>query len=142
MADNTLLAADEEGIVITAVSTDDKIGIDLTNLVEQSASLPDTARVIIELADGAPYFMTIANLKAFLGIAEVERGTFKNADLSAGVLTISHTLGQQYVAVHIIDNNDEEKGLLELDCTASNTVTVNLSDFIPLAGDWRYIVIG
>lgn len=142
MADHTLKAEDDTGIALTASGTDDKIGLDLTNLVEESSALADTARIIIEKADGTPYYMTVANLKSLLGVPLLERGTFVNADLSGGVLTISHTLGQQYVVLLVWDNNDELLWLVEVDCSASNTVTVDLSDFTPLSGTWRYLVMG
>lgn len=79
---------------------------------------------------------------AALPIARVYRTTFTNASLTAGVLTVTHNLGQQYVTVTVVDNN--AKVILPDEITFSSTtaLSVDLTSFGTLSGTWRVIVCG
>lgn len=67
------------------------------------------------------------------------KDTFDDTDLSSGILTINHGLGQLEVFASIFDNNNRS---VDLEVTLSSTTacTVDLSDFAPITGTWRYIV--
>ncbi len=69
-------------------------------------------------------------------------GSFVDGDLSSGVLTITHNLGNQYVSVIIIDNNDNLIALPdEVTMTSTTVATVDLSSYGTLTGTWRYTVL-
>jgi hypothetical protein len=67
-------------------------------------------------------------------------GTFTNASLTAGVLTINHTLGLSApyaVSVSIFDNN--AKQIIPDEVTGSaNSVAVDLTSYGTLTGTWGY----
>ena len=65
---------------------------------------------------------------------------FTSADLTVGVLTVSHNLLYKWNMVQIFDNNDVEvipDGVTLVDL---NTLTVDLSSFSPITGTWHAIV--
>lgn len=65
-------------------------------------------------------------------------GSFDNGDLSSGVLTITHSLGRQYVNCTVYDNNDIEIEPDNVTATDTNTLTVDLSTYGTLTGTWNY----
>lgn len=71
------------------------------------------------------------------------RGTFTNATLSAGVLTITHSLGLSTpftLLLTIADNN--QKQIIPDEVTfLTNTITVDLSSYGTLSGTWGYYYI-
>ena len=77
------------------------------------------------------------------GSAGATRGTFTNANLSSGVLTITHNAGlsSPYVMdVTVYDNN--LKKILPDDMTgATNSVAVDLSSYGSISGTWGYCYI-
>lgn len=75
-------------------------------------------------------------------LARVVRGSFTNATLSAGILTITHGLGTQYDRVTIYDNNGLQIEPDEITATSATVSTVDLSSFGTLTGTWNYVVIG
>ena len=68
--------------------------------------------------------------------------TFTDASLSsAGVLTVTHSLGEKLVQVAIYDNNDEYVVPDDIILTDANNLTVDFSSFEPLTGTWTVVVI-
>ena len=67
--------------------------------------------------------------------------SFVDADLTAGVLTISHNLGRKYVQVQIFDNSDQLIQPDDITLTDGNTVTVDLSSFGTLTGTYNYVIM-
>lgn len=63
--------------------------------------------------------------------------TFADGDLTAGVLTVTHSLGRQYVSAKIYDNNDIEVEPDSITATDTNTTTIDLSGFGTLTGTWN-----
>lgn len=67
-------------------------------------------------------------------------GTFTNATLSSGILTITHNLGLSTpyaLSVSIYDNNGKQ--IIPDDVTGStNSVAIDLTSFGTLAGTWGY----
>lgn len=77
-----------------------------------------------------------------IAIARNYQTTFLNANLVAGVLTVTHNLGNQYPGVTVID--DTGKMILPDDVTYTSTsaLTVDLTSFGTIANTWRVTVIG
>jgi len=67
--------------------------------------------------------------------------TFINADLVAGILTVTHNLGTQYELVTVIDNND--KVIIPDDITFTNTTSllVDLSSYGAITGTWKIFIL-
>lgn len=70
-----------------------------------------------------------------------QTATFVDGDLVGGILTITHTLTEQYLHTTIFDENGLIIGPDDIDCsTGADTVLVDLNSFIPLISTWRYRV--
>jgi len=69
------------------------------------------------------------------------RTSFTNSDLSNGVLTVTHNLGQQYVLVQVYDNNDKMISPDEVTLVNSNSLQVDLSSFGTISGTWHVVVV-
>lgn len=70
------------------------------------------------------------------------RDDFVNADLTAGVLTVTHSLGQKYVQVSVYDNTDKKVMPDDITLTNTTTLTIDFTSFGTLTGTWNVIVIG
>ncbi len=70
------------------------------------------------------------------------RENFVNGDLVAGILTVTHSLGQRYHSVTIYDNTGKEVAPDDITDVDLNTVTVDLSSFVALTGFWNVVVGG
>lgn len=74
------------------------------------------------------------------GAASATSGTFTNGDLSAGILTITHSLSLSApysIIVVIFDNNGKQ--IIPDDVTGStNSVAVDLNSYGTLSGTWGY----
>jgi len=70
------------------------------------------------------------------------RTSFINSDLSSGILTVTHNLGQQIVLVQIYDNNNKKIEPDEITLTNSTSLLVDLTSFGSLSGTWNIIVVG
>jgi len=72
--------------------------------------------------------------------ATLTRATFTNANLSSGILTITHSKGLSTpytVMVVIFDNNNKQ--IIPDEITgATNTVAIDLSSYGTLSGTWGY----
>ena len=66
---------------------------------------------------------------------------FTNASLAAGVLTVTHNLNSQYVAVTVYNNSDLI--IIPDDVTATSTTvcTIDLTSYGTLTGTWRAVII-
>lgn len=66
-------------------------------------------------------------------------GTFANADLNSGILTVTHTNGNAVLPFAITDNNGGNVLLDEQAVTFSNNhITVDLAIFGAISGTWKY----
>jgi hypothetical protein len=63
--------------------------------------------------------------------------SFTDGDLTAGVLTVTHSLGRQFVNPTIYDNSNIKIEPDTYTATDTNTLTVNLSAFGTLTGTWN-----
>jgi hypothetical protein len=67
--------------------------------------------------------------------------SFTNASLSAGVLTVAHSLNTQYVSIVIIDNNSKQIIPDEITYTDANNAAVSLVSYGTISGTWNVIVL-
>jgi hypothetical protein len=67
--------------------------------------------------------------------------SFVDADLTAGVLTVAHSLNQQYCQVQIFNNNDDLIQPDDVTLTDANNLDVDISGFGTITGTWRVVVI-
>ena len=67
--------------------------------------------------------------------------SFVDGDLTAGVLTISHNLGRQYVQVQIFNNSEQLILPDDITLTDANTTTVDLTSFGTLTGTYHYVIM-
>lgn len=67
-------------------------------------------------------------------------GTFTNASLSSGVLTITHSLALSapYAISVVIFNNSNQQITPDNITGATNTVTVDLTSYGTISGTWGY----
>jgi hypothetical protein len=70
----------------------------------------------------------------------VYRQGFVNADLTAGVLTVVHNLGQQFVIVQISNNVNQVVMPDLVVLLNSTTVTVDVSSYGAISGTWNVVV--
>lgn len=76
-------------------------------------------------------------------IARIYQTTFVDADLVAGVLTVTHNLGNQYPDVRIIDNTGKAIGEPdEITYSSATALTCDFTSFGSLTGTWRVTVVG
>jgi len=69
------------------------------------------------------------------------RLSFVNADLVAGVLTVTHNLGIRYHVVAVYDDSNE---LITPDLVTdvdSDSLTIDLTSFGAIAGTWNVVVV-
>lgn len=66
--------------------------------------------------------------------------SFVNGDLVSGVLTVTHSLGNQYVHVTVSDNSDIMIEPDSITFTDSNNLDIDLSSFGTLTGTWNVVV--
>jgi len=66
--------------------------------------------------------------------------TFDNADLTAGVLTVTHNLSNQYNVVVIVDNNNKTVVPDEITHTSTSACSVDLSSYGTITGTWNVVV--
>lgn len=93
---------------------------------------------------------TVANVDALYAVLSLYLGsttvavktsdTFTNADLVAGVLTITHNLGTESIAVYIMDPSGVYSWI-DFTVVDTNSCTVDFGGAIG-AGNWTWIVIG
>ena len=97
----------------------------------------------IAIANGGTNATSASVARTNLGVPGIHRATFTNASLVAGVLTVTHNLGNRVVSVQISDNSSKTIPITD-DVTLVNTTTctVDLTSFLTLVGTWDVIVVG
>lgn len=75
-------------------------------------------------------------------VSRTYRNTFTNANLTAGVLTVTHNLAQQYCTVQVFDNNNKQVIADDVTLTSSSVCTIDLTSFGTLTGTWKVVVVG
>jgi hypothetical protein len=69
-------------------------------------------------------------------------GTFVNADLVAGILTVAHGIGSQAVEVTVYNDSWKIIGPTDVTAIDASTVDIDISDFGTISGTWRYVITG
>jgi len=78
-----------------------------------------------------------------LRVVQASKGytlTFDNADLSMGVLTVTHNRGNAFPSVTVFDNNGKIILPDEVDSSSINALTVSLVSYGTITGDWTVVV--
>lgn len=96
----------------------------------------------IALGFGGTGATNAAGARTNLGAAGIYRTSFTNASITAGVLTITHGLGQQFNRVAIYDNNNKEVIADEITATSATQTAIDLTSFGTLTGTWQAVVVG
>jgi len=94
------------------------------------------------VANGGTGANSAAAARTALGVPSFFRTTFTNANLSAGLLTVTHNLGQKYVQVEIYDNTDKKVLPDEVTMTSTTVSTLDFTSYGTLTGTWNVVVIG
>ena len=68
-------------------------------------------------------------------------GTFTNSDLSAGVLTLTHSLNEQDVQVDVYDENYLYLISDSVDLIGANTVEIDINSYGTISGTWTAVVL-
>jgi len=68
--------------------------------------------------------------------------SFDDGDLTAGILTHTHNLSEQYPVVQIYDNNNLMVIPDEITATSTSVSTIDLSSFGTITGTWRCVAQG
>jgi tartrate dehydratase beta subunit/fumarate hydratase class I family protein len=109
-----------------------------------TATAPTTAGAVskpVLIADSTTSGF-IFNMRGSLNVDSTSFvGSFTDGSLTAGVLTISHNLGRQYVQVQIFDNSNNFIIPDDITLTDGNTTTVDLTSFGTLTGTWHYVIM-
>lgn len=87
----------------------------------------------IEYYDGTDWIRVVAGELAFTL-------AFTNADLSGGVLTVTHNLGFRPVVVQVYNDDWDMIMPDEITLTSTNVATVALNSFGTITGTWNVIV--
>ena len=75
-----------------------------------------------------------------LGVPAFQQN-FADGDLSSGVLTVTHNLNSQYVAVTVYNNNDLIIIPDDVTATSGTVTTIDINSFGTIAGTWRAVII-
>jgi hypothetical protein len=70
----------------------------------------------------------------------VFRQSFVAADLVAGVLPVTHNLGQKIVLVQVSNNLSQVITPDSITLTSTSACSIDLTSFLPLVGNWNLIV--
>ena len=62
---------------------------------------------------------------------------FTNADLVAGVLTVTHNMGTKYFNANVFDNNEKMIIPNEITIVDTNTATIDLTGYGAIVGTWN-----
>ena len=73
----------------------------------------------------------------FVSLQEAITGSFTNADLTNGILTINHNLGSAIMPYVITDESNNVMIPNDINF-GDGVITVTLTDFIPITGTWKY----
>ena len=91
---------------------------------------------------------TIGSIETYTGSVwkssgvSIYRTSFTNDSLAAGNLTITHSIGEQFVQITVIDNNNRVISPDEVEMISTTQSIISLSSFGNLVGNWRVVVTG
>ena len=65
---------------------------------------------------------------------------FDNGDLSSGILTVTHSLSEQYVLCQVYNNSDQMVVPDDITLSSTSALAVDLSSFGAISGTWNVVV--
>lgn len=74
--------------------------------------------------------------------AVVYRRSFVDVDLTSGVLSVTHGLGQKYVNVTVYDENDKQIIPNEVLLQNTTQLQIDFTGFNVISGTWNLVIIG
>jgi hypothetical protein len=74
--------------------------------------------------------------------SKVYRSLFTSANLSAGILTVPHGLGQQFCQVQVWDNTNKRIEADDYTATSATAMAVDLTSYGTITGTWNVVVVG
>lgn len=80
-----------------------------------------------------------------LPIARTVRSAFTSATLVSGVLTVTHSLGQQFVQIEVYNSSNRRVNPDNITCTSATQSTIDLTSFANagiVTGTWNVVVVG
>jgi hypothetical protein len=96
----------------------------------------------IPVAFGGTGATTATAARTALAASGVHRQSFTNANLTSGILTVTHTLGQQFINVQVFDDNNRVIYPDEITLVSSTQFTLDLTSFGTLTGTWNLTAVG
>lgn len=120
----------------------DRNGIFVVLEADKGLSFNGTSGIYVKLKTGGG--LSVGSDGLYLtDSSNVVRGTFTNANLTAGVLTITHSksLSAPYTINVTIFDNSYKKIIPDEVTGATNTVAVDLTSYGTITGTWGYEVI-
>lgn len=108
------------------------------HVITEKTTVVDDDEYILEDSEDSYNKKRVKALNAFP--TTTYAGTFTSGDLSAGILTITHSLGEQYGLTVNIVNDSGELVIAPVTYTSTSACTVDLST-ATVSGTWRYKVI-
>jgi len=108
-------------------------GTDGAVIISQSSAAPTTPANKFYNLTGDIYWG--GNL-----LSTIHSESFVNGDLAGGVLTVTHSLGRQYVHVSVYDNNNELIQPDTVTATSTSATAIDLTSFGTLTGTWNVVI--
>jgi hypothetical protein len=96
----------------------------------------------IPVAFGGTGAGTAAAARTNLAASGVHRQSFTNASLTSGILTVTHTLGAQFVNVQVTDNANRVIYPDEITLSSATQFSVDLTSFGTISGTWNLVAVG
>lgn len=96
--------------------------------------------LLIAVSTSAGYFFNMRGSE-IANPATAYYQSFTSANLSAGVLTVTHNLGHKLCQVQVFDNNDKQIIPDEITLSGTTALTVDLSSYGTISGTWHVCVL-
>lgn len=94
------------------------------------------------LANGGTGGTTAATARTSLVVPSIFRESFTNANLTTGILSVTHSLGQQYVHVMVTDNTNALVVPDSILMTNTTSTSIDFTSYGTLTGTYNVVVIG
>jgi hypothetical protein len=118
--------------------------ITVTPTGDTSYAIDIASNYVASIANGGTGATTAPAARTALGTSGIERQSFTNANLVAGILTASHGLGVQFLAAATVYDGANKRifTLDDITCSAVGTVVLDLSSFGAIVGTWNLVLVG